>query len=296
MRLQINNLTKRYGQKTALDDFSFEFSDGIYGLLGPNGAGKSTLMKIITQIIEPTSGGIIVDGKKVEKHDREYRKLLGFMPQQQAIYPDFTLTRFLFYMAALKGLTKKQAAPQIAELIKRVNLEDCAKKKLGGFSGGMKQRALLAQALLGEPKIVILDEPTAGLDPKERISLRNLIAEIAFDKIVIIATHVVPDVEFISKEVLLLKDGEIIDGGAPSDICGAIENKVAELRIDQRQLKEIEKNMKVASLSRDGDEIVARVIGESAVSDTAINEYAVNNNYHIVKPTLEDLYLYHFGE
>lgn len=286
MRLQISNLTKCYGQKTALDNFSFEFTDGIYGLLGPNGAGKSTLMKIITQIIEPTSGEIIAEGRKVEKHDREYRKLLGFMPQQQAIYPDFTLTRFLFYMAALKGLTKKQATPQIVELIKRVNLEDCAKMKLGGFSGGMKQRALLAQALLGEPQIIILDEPTAGLDPKERISLRNLIAELAFDRIVIIATHVVPDVEFISKEVLLLKDGEIIDSGAPSDICGAIDNKVAELRIDHRQLKEIRKNMKIASLTRDGDEIVARVISESAP----------NGNYHTVAPTLEDLYLYHFGE
>lgn len=286
MRLQINNLTKRYGQKTALDNFSFEFSDGIYGLLGPNGAGKSTLMKIITQIIEQTSGEIIAEDRKVEKHDREYRKLLGFMPQQQAIYPDFTLTRFLFYMAALKGLTKKQAAPQIAELIKRVNLEDCSKMKLGGFSGGMKQRALLAQALLGEPKIIILDEPTAGLDPKERISLRNLIAETAFDKIVIIATHVVPDVEFISKEVLLLKDGKIIVGGAPSKICKTIEDKVGELRIEQQQLKEIEENMKIATLSRDGDEIVARVISETAP----------NGNYHTVAPTLEDLYLYHFGE
>ena len=286
MRLQINNLTKRYGQKTALDNFSFEFSDGIYGLLGPNGAGKSTLMKIITQIIGQTSGEIIAEDRKVEKHDREYRKLLGFMPQQQAIYPDFTLTRFLFYMAALKGLTKKQAAPQIAELIKRVNLEDCSKMKLGGFSGGMKQRALLAQALLGEPKIIILDEPTAGLDPKERISLRNLIAETAFDKIVIIATHVVPDVEFISKEVLLLKDGKIIVGGAPSKICRTIENKVGELRIEQQQLKEIEENMKIATLSRDSDEIVARVISETAP----------NGNYHTVAPTLEDLYLYHFGE
>ncbi len=286
MRLQINNLTKRYGQKTALDSFSFEFTDGIYGLLGPNGAGKSTLMKIITQIIEQTSGEIFADGRKIEKHDREYRRLLGFMPQQQAIYPDFTLTRFLYYMAALKGLTKKQAAPQIAELIKRVNLEDCAKMKLGGFSGGMKQRALLAQALLGEPKIIILDEPTAGLDPKERISLRNLIAETAFDKIVIIATHVVPDVEFISKEVLLLKDGRIIDSGAPSDICAAIGGKVRELLIEQPQLDEIRGKMKIASLSRSGDKILARVIGDSApVGD-----------HHTVTPTLEDLYLYHFGE
>ncbi len=286
MRLQINNLTKRYGQKTALNNFTYEFSDGIYGLLGPNGAGKSTLMKIITQIIEQTSGEIVADGRKIKKHDREYRKLLGFMPQQQAIYPDFTLTRFLFYMAALKGLTKKQAAPQISELMKRVNLEDCAKMKLGGFSGGMKQRALLAQALLGEPKIIILDEPTAGLDPKERISLRNLIAETAFDKIVIIATHVVPDVEFISKEVLLLKDGQIIDSGAPSGICKAIDNKVSELRIEQSRLDEIQGKMKIASLSRDGDKILARVI-----SDTE-----PDGNYHTVKPTLEDLYLYHFGE
>ena len=183
MHLQINNLTKIYGKKTALDNFSYDFTDGIYGLLGPNGAGKSTLMKMITHNLKPTSGEIIADGKNAAQLGGEYRKLLGFMPQQQSVYPDFTLTRFLHYMTGLKGLSKKEAEPQINSLIERVNLTGYAKAKLGGFSGGMRQRALLAQALLGDPKIVILDEPTAGLDPKERISLRNLIAETAFDKV-----------------------------------------------------------------------------------------------------------------
>lgn len=286
MHLQINNLTKIYGKKTALDNFSYDFTDGIYGLLGPNGAGKSTLMKMITHNLKPTSGEIIADGKNAAQLGGEYRKLLGFMPQQQSVYPDFTLTRFLYYMAGLKGLSKKEAEPQINSLIERVNLTGYAKAKLGGFSGGMRQRALLAQALLGDHKIVILDEPTAGLDPKERISLRNLIAETAFDKIVIIATHVVPDIEFIAKEVLLLSGGKITDSGTASELCSEIDGKVFEILTEQSSLAEIQRRMLVANITHENDKLCVRVIS---------NDLPEFEN-RPVPPTLEDLYLYKFGE
>lgn len=287
MLLQINEMTKRYGKdKTALNKFSYEFTDGIYGLLGPNGAGKSTLMNIITQNLAPTSGTVFADGKNAAEMGREYRKLLGFMPQQQALYPDFTLTRFLYYIAGLKGISKADAVPQIENLIQRVNLSEYSLAKLGGFSGGMRQRALLAQALLGDPKIVILDEPTAGLDPKERIRLRNLIAETAFDKIVMIATHVVTDVEFIAKEVLLLKDGEIVDSGSPGKLCDRINGKVYELLTQQEQLSNIQKQMRIANITRENERICVRVLSEN-VPDI---------EHRAVAPNLEDLYLYHFGE
>lgn len=286
MQLQISNLTKRYGKKTALDSFTYTFSDGIYGLLGPNGAGKSTLMNIITQNLKPTGGVVSADGKNAAESGKEYRKLLGFMPQQQALYPDFTLKRFLYYMAGLKGIPKDKAAPQIEELIKRVNLAECSRLKLGGFSGGMRQRALLAQALLGNPKIVILDEPTAGLDPKERISLRNLIAETAFDKIVIIATHVVPDIEFISKEVLLLKEGKLTHSGAPAELCAEIEGKVYEILTEQENLSEIRDNFRIANITHENGRVCVRVLSETAP----------RWEHKAVSPTLEDLYLYRFGE
>lgn len=287
MTLQINDLTKRYGKgKLALNKLSFEFTDGIYGLLGPNGAGKSTLMNIITQNLAPTSGAVFADGKNIADMGGEYRSLLGFMPQQQALYPDFTLTRFLYYMAGLKGISKAEAAPQIDKLIDRVNLSGYSRAKLGSFSGGMRQRALLAQALLGSPKIVILDEPTAGLDPKERIRLRNLIAETAFDKIVMIATHVVGDIEFIAKEVLLLKDGEIVDSGTPAKLCGGINGKVWELLTEQEKLPEIQREMQVANITHEDGRICVRVLGENPPEI----------EHRAVPPTLEDLYLYHFGE
>ena len=243
-------------------------------------------MKMITHNLKPTSGEIIADGKNAAQLGGEYRKLLGFMPQQQSVYPDFTLTRFLYYMAGLKGLSKKEAEPQINSLIERVNLTGYAKAKLGGFSGGMRQRALLAQALLGDPKIVILDEPTAGLDPKERISLRNLIAETAFDKIVIIATHVVPDIEFIAKEVLLLSGGKITDSGTASELCSEIDGKVFEILTEQSSLAEIQRRMLVANITHENDKLCVRVIS---------NDLPEFEN-RPVPPTLEDLYLYKFGE
>ena len=277
MNLTLTNLTKQYGSFTALQNFNYEFIAGVYGLLGPNGAGKSTLMNIITDNLKATSGLVRFDGEDITKMDADFRKILGFMPQQQGIYPNFTLERFLYYMAALKGMKKADAKPQIEKLINLVNLQDSRNKRLGGFSGGMKQRALIAQAMLGEPKVIILDEPTAGLDPKERIRIRNLVAQIAFDKIVIIATHVVSDIEFIAKEVLLMKRGEIIDSGAPHILC-------EKITADESMLDEISAKYKVGNISKDEKNIYVRVISEQPPT------YECKT----CKPDLEDLYLYYF--
>lgn len=285
MTLTITNLTKQYGSFTALNNFTYEFTAGVYGLLGPNGAGKSTLMNIITDNLKATSGTVNFDGMATTEMGADFRKLLGFMPQQQGIYPNFTLERFLCYMAALKGMKKSDAKADIDRLLKLVNLQDSRNKRLGGFSGGMKQRALVAQAMLGDPKIIILDEPTAGLDPKERIRIRNLIAEIAFEKIVIIATHVVSDIEFIAKEVLLLKNGEIIGSGKPHELCEKISENVFEITTDEDSLPEISAKFKVGNISKDEKNIYVRVISENLPA---------NYEYKACKPDLEDLYLYYF--
>lgn len=211
MLLELKNISKSYKKgKRALDDINAELSPGIYGLLGANGAGKTTLMNIITDNISADEGQILYNGTDVRKMGKLWRSKLGYMPQQQGLYDDFTANRFMWYMAALKGLKKKDAQPQIEALLKTVDLQNDAHRKLGGFSGGMKQRILIAQALLGKPEILILDEPTAGLDPKERIRIRNRISEIANDKIVILVTHVVSDIECIADRVILMKNGKLI--------------------------------------------------------------------------------------
>ncbi|WP_028509324.1 ABC transporter ATP-binding protein [Ruminococcus sp. NK3A76] len=285
MNLSLCSLTKQYGNFTALKDLSYEFTPGVYGLLGPNGAGKSTLMNIITDNLKPTSGSVMYNGQDTVSMGAEFRRILGFMPQQQGLYPSFTLERFLWYMAALKGMPKNEAKADIERLIGLVNLNDSRTKRLGGFSGGMKQRALIAQAMLGSPEIIILDEPTAGLDPKERIRIRNLIAEIAFEKIVIIATHVVPDIEFIAKEVLLLNHGEIIDSGKPYELCEKLSGKVYEIKCSEDELTGISKKYKVGNISKDEQNVYVRVISDSEPSD---------HEFTLCKPELEDLYLYHF--
>ena len=285
MNLSLCSLKKQYGNFTALKDLSYEFTPGVYGLLGPNGAGKSTLMNIITDNLKPTSGSVMYNGQDTVSMGAEFRRILGFMPQQQGLYPSFTLERFLWYMAALKGMPKNEAKADIERLIGLVNLNDSLTKRLGGFSGGMKQRALIAQAMLGSPEIIILDEPTAGLDPKERIRIRNLIAEIAFEKIVIIATHVVPDIEFIAKEVLLLNHGEIIDSGKPYELCEKLSGMVYEIKCSEDELTGISKKYKVGNISKDEQNVYVRVISDSE---------PVDHEFTFCKPELEDLYLYHF--
>jgi len=210
LELKLKNVNRYYGNNWALQDFSYSFYPGIYGLLGPNGAGKSTLINILTNNLRVSSGTVEYDDQDINKLGVLYREKIGYVPQQQQVFPGFTLRRFLLYIAGLKGITKNEAAVGIEKIVKAVNLEDVLDRKLSAFSGGMKQRALLAQALLGNPGIIILDEPTAGLDPNERIRFRNIVSKVAFDKIVIIATHVVSDIQFIANRIILLKEGRIM--------------------------------------------------------------------------------------
>ncbi|MGN0490386.1 ABC transporter ATP-binding protein [Ruminococcus sp.] len=285
--LEIKNISKTYKKGTvkALDDFSVTLTSGVYGLLGPNGAGKSTLMNIITDNLNADNGEILYDGENIKKLGKDYRTVLGYMPQQQGLYDDFTLNRFLWYMAALKGLKKKEAKQKITSLLETVNLKESAHKKLGSFSGGMKQRALIAQALLNDPKILILDEPTAGLDPKERIRIRNFISEIAENKIVLISTHVVSDIEFIAKEIILLKSGQLVSHDTCNNLIKEIENKVFEIETDRENLKYFQDNYRVSNLCHNDDKIIVRT-----VTDNPPENYKIQP----VKPTLEDLYLYVF--
>lgn len=289
MELTISHISKTYkkGGVKALDDFCAVLTPGVYGFLGPNGAGKSTLMNIITDNLTPDIGEVLFDGKNTRALGKTFRARVGYMPQQQGLYDDFSAVRFLWYMAAVKGIPRKEAKPRIEQLLTLVNLKESAHKKLGTFSGGMKQRILIAQALLNDPDILILDEPTAGLDPKERIRIRNFISEIAQNKIVILATHVVSDVEFIAKEIMLIKKGKLLLLDTPAHIIDNMTGKVFSSLISPDELPNAQKEYRISSIASENDQICMRI-----VSDTE-PEYTQTTP---VKPTLEDVYLYYFAD
>ncbi len=226
MELVITNLTKSYGNTVALNDFSIIFEPGIYGILGANGAGKSTLMNLISDNIKRDSGSITFDGKEILEMGRDFRKVLGYMPQQQGIYDKMTAVSFVSYMARLKGLKGKEMHTQVEETLKLCNLWSVKNKAVGQFSGGMKQRVLLAQALLGDPKVLILDEPTAGLDPKERVRIRTFIQELSKNKIVLLATHIVSDIESIADMVLLMKKGSLLKMDTPANLIASLPDDI----------------------------------------------------------------------
>lgn len=286
MELALNNLSKRYKDKIAVDSMTVTLSPGIYGLLGANGAGKTTLMRMICGILNPTSGNVTLDGKDALGMGENYRELFGYLPQDFGYYPVFTAMDYLFYVAALKGLTKSAAKVRTNELLETVSLQTVAKKKIKTFSGGMRQRLGIAQALLNDPKILILDEPTAGLDPKERVRFRNLISEISKDKIVLLSTHIVSDVEYIANTILVMKDGRLIHQGKPDKITASIRGYVWECRIDPKQTKQIDTKFMVSNLKHEGNQDMLRIVSEQKPYENAVQ----------VEPTLEDLYLYYFSE
>lgn len=289
MILTINKVSKQFKDKIAVKDFTTELSSGIYGLLGPNGAGKTTIMRILADVSRPSSGEILVDGKNKDDLGPEYRNLLGYLPQSVGFYKNFNAEEFLYYVSALKGIDKKHAKLKINELLKFVNLEKEKKKKIGKFSGGMKQRLGIAQALLNDPKILILDEPTAGLDPNERIRFKNLIADISKDKIVILSTHITSDIEFIANEILVMKDGLLIDKLTTDEMLEKLRGKVYNLKIEESKLYDIKKKFKVSNLIREDKYVVARIVGdEKPIIDDAICTYE--------EPNLEDVFLYYFDE
>lgn len=288
MKLQLNNITKSYGSNLALDGFTATLEPGIYALLGPNGSGKSTLMNIITDNLKADKGEITFDGENTLKMGVRFREMLGFMPQYPGLYPNFTVERFLWYMATLKDMKRDDAARQIKEILAAVELDDVPNRKIGALSGGMKQRLCLAQAVLGDPKILILDEPTAGLDPKQRISIRNYISKIALDKIVIIATHVVSDVEYVARDIIMLKKGVIVDNAPPHELTAKIVGKVWNVPVDEREVTEMQNRYRVINISVDD------VLGKAVLR--VLSETQPTADAKPVTPTLEDYYLYVFGD
>ena len=286
MELELINLKKTYGTVQALKGINYKFTSGIYGILGSNGAGKSTMINLITDNIsrDKINGGSILYSQDKEKKDilklgKNFRKIVGYMPQQQGFYEDFSPMAFLKYMAEIKEVKK------IKELLDVVNLSNVAYKKIGGFSGGMKQRVLLAQALLGEPRILILDEPTAGLDPKERISIRNYIAELSKNKIILFATHVVSDIECIADKVILLKDGQIIATGTPVELIENMSGKVGEITCSLEQISDKQKKYKIGNIRQRKNGLALRVVGDELPDEAVKVEDNIN---------LEDVYLYYF--
>ena len=249
MRLVIENLTKKYGSLTALADISLEMKNGIYGLLGPNGAGKSTLMQILTGNLKADGGRILFEGREILSMGKAYRKLIGYMPQDIVCYPHFTLMEFMEYMALLKGMDPGEdiTRQQIDGILSQVHLEEVKNKRLSGFSGGMKRRAMLSQAILGNPQILILDEPTAGLDPRERIAMRNMIARLSRDRIVLLATHIASDVECIADRIIILKQGRLVVEGQPAALIAQVKKHVKTVYCTSGELEQLQEHALVGS-------------------------------------------------
>lgn len=284
MELSLDRLTKHYGSKIAVDCVSASLKPGVYGLLGANGSGKTTLMRMMCAILEATSGEVLFDGENVTDMGADYRNILGYLPQDFGYYPNYSAAEFLQYISALKGIPKDIARQRIKELLEVVDLSHVASKKIKTFSGGMKQRVGIAQALLNQPQILILDEPTAGLDPKERVRFRNLISDYAGDKIVILSTHIVSDIEAIADEVMLMKKGKFVLQGTIPQLVEKAGGKVWELTVSPEETRMWRDKVTVANLRHEGDKVILRIISDTIPAEDAVP----------CEVSLEDLYLYYF--
>lgn len=286
MELVFENVTKRYKDVTAVERLSYRMENGVYGLLGSNGAGKTTLMRMICTLIRPDEGRILCNGKDVWQMDKAYRRILGYLPQEFGFYPDFTAEEYLLYIALIKDMHPALARKRIRELLCQVGMERYRKKKMKGFSGGMKRRIGIAQAMLNNPKILVLDEPTAGLDPNERIRLRNLLSELSRDRLVLLSTHIVPDVEYIANEILLMKDGRIEDAGTAAGLIEAMPEQVWLCTVPETQVEGYLRKYRVANIRTAPEGTELRILSAELPAQGAKQ----------VPATLEDVFLYHYGE
>lgn len=287
MELVIDHMTKRFKDKTAVDDVSLRLTSGVWGLLGANGAGKTTLMRMIAGILQPTAGEIRYDGVEIGALGAAWRDVFGYLPQEFGFYPEFTVKNYLDYIAALKGLPKTEAKQRIDTLLETLTLGDVRNKKIVKLSGGMKRRVGIAQALLNEPEVLVLDEPTSGLDPGERVRFRNLLSEFAHDRIVLISTHIVSDVEYIATRNAIMKDGKIISSGTTGELVREMEGRVWTACVDAADVPKYEHMMCIASLRNEANNQVSlRYLSDAPVIPLSAQ----------AEPRLEDLYLWLFPQ
>ena len=286
MELKLNNLTKKFGDFTAVDHVNLTMTNGVYGLLGVNGAGKTTLMRMLCTLVKPTGGTITYGGKNILQLDGGYRKLLGYLPQEFGFYPEFTVQDYLLYIASIKGIRPAVAKKRAKELIGKVGLAKAANKKMRTLSGGMKRRAGIAQAMLNDPRILILDEPTAGLDPNERIRFRNLISELSEERLVLLSTHIVSDIEYIANEIWLMKDGRIIQQGTLDQMLSSMPEQVWVGHVEKQRVSGLISQYKISNMKAEGNAVELRIISREQPMPGAV----------CVQPTLEDVFLHYFGE
>lgn len=286
MELILTDLTKEFGAFVAVDHINLTMTKGVYGLLGVNGAGKTTLMRMICTLLKPTNGSITCDGKDIFRMGGEYRSLLGYLPQDFGFYPEFTVKDYLLYIASIKGVRPIVARKRVKELISKVGLTKVANKKMKKLSGGMKRRAGIAQAMLNDPKILILDEPTAGLDPNERIRFRKLISELAEERLVLLSTHIVSDIEYVASEVWLMKDGKMVQTGTVDEIIGSMRESVWVCVVEKKMVADMMNKYKISNMKSDIKGVELRIISAQKPYPDAM----------CVPASLEDVFLYYFGE
>lgn len=285
MKLCFENIIKYYGKQCALNNFSAELTEGVYGLLGPNGSGKTTLISILIGILEANQGKIIFDGTDIKQLETDYLNKIGYLCQYPIFYKNFRIHEFLEYICALKDVPKKQTKSRIEEVLEQVNLIDAYGKKIGALSGGMRQRLGIAQAIINRPDILVLDEPTSGLDPAERIRFRNIISKLSKDKIVLLATHIVADIEYIAKEVLILKKGKLVMQGTPEKLCENLQGKVWQVLTTEEKMSDWVEAYNIGNIKRIEKDFVLRIISQNKP----------NGDISDVEPCLEDVFLSTFG-
>lgn len=284
--LRISGVKKNFKGVTAVRDVSYTMTTGVYGLLGVNGAGKTTLLRMLCTLLKPTEGTISFNGEDIFQMDGAYRRILGYLPQEFGYYPDFTVSEYLMYIATIKGLKAGAARHRMKQLLQQVGMEQMAKKKMKTLSGGMKRRVGIAQAMLGDPMILILDEPTAGLDPNERIRFRNLISQLSEERLVLLSTHIVSDVEYIANEILLMKEGSIEASGTLEQLLKGMPERVWSVHTSKKEAEFYRKKYKVSNIKTLPEGINLRVLAMEPPCENAVMEMSA----------LEDLFLAYFGE